>query len=44
MVERRRFGDIIPHLILMIGVAVVAFPVYLCFVGSTLPQSTIASG
>jgi len=44
MVERRRFGDFIPHLILLIGVAVVAFPVYLCFVGSTLPQSTIANG
>ena len=44
MVERRRFGDLIPHLILLAGVAVVAFPVYLCFVGSTLPQDTIANG
>src|SRR6266853_1098364 len=34
MVERRRFGDLIPHLILLVGVAVVAFPVYLCFVGT----------
>src|SRR4051794_5681793 len=44
MVERRRFGDLIPHLILLIGVAVVAFPVYLCFVGSTHEQSVIANG
>ncbi|MFZ1103520.1 MAG: glycerol-3-phosphate transporter, partial [Hyphomicrobiaceae bacterium] len=44
MVERRRFGNVIPHLILLTGVAVVAFPVYLCFVGSTLPQATIANG
>jgi sn-glycerol 3-phosphate transport system permease protein len=44
MVERRRFGDFIPHLILLLGVALVAFPVYLCFVGSTLPQATIANG
>ena len=44
MVERRRFGNLIPHLILLTGVAIVAFPVYLCFVGSTLPQETIANG
>ena len=44
MVERRRFGDFIPHLILLLGVAVVALPVYLCFVGSTLDQATIANG
>jgi sn-glycerol 3-phosphate transport system permease protein len=44
MVERRRFGDLIPHLILLVGVAIVAFPVYLCFVGSTLPQDVIANG
>ena len=44
MVERRRLGDLIPHLILLAGVAVVAFPVYLCFVGSTLPQDVIANG
>jgi len=44
MVERRRFGDLLPHLILLLGVAVVAFPVYLCFVGSTHEQSVIANG
>jgi sn-glycerol 3-phosphate transport system permease protein len=44
MVEQRRFGDLIPHLILLAGVAVLAFPVYVCFVGSTLPQDIIANG
>ena len=44
MVERRRLGDLIPHLILLLGVAIVAFPVYLCFVGSTHEQSVIANG
>ena len=37
MVERRRFGDLIPHLVLWTGIAIVAFPVYLCFVGSLRP-------
>jgi len=44
MVERRRFGDLIPHLILLLGVAIVAFPVYLCFIGSTHEQAVIANG
>jgi len=44
MVERRRFGDLIAHSILLLGVVVVAFPVYLCFVGSTHEQSVIANG
>jgi sn-glycerol 3-phosphate transport system permease protein len=44
MVERRRLGDFIPHAILLIGVAIVAFPVYLCFIGSTHEQSVIANG
>jgi sn-glycerol 3-phosphate transport system permease protein len=44
MVERRRLGNVIPHLILWIGVAVIVFPVYLCFVGSTHEQSVIANG
>jgi sn-glycerol 3-phosphate transport system permease protein len=44
MVERRRFGDLLPHLVLMLGVAILAFPVYLCFVGSTHPQSIISNG
>ncbi|HWB44029.1 MAG TPA: sn-glycerol-3-phosphate ABC transporter permease UgpE [Hyphomicrobiaceae bacterium] len=44
MVERHRFGNLIPHLILWIGIAIVAFPVYLCFIGSTHEQSVIANG
>jgi sn-glycerol 3-phosphate transport system permease protein len=44
MIERQRLGNILPHLVLAIGVAIVAFPVYLCFVGSTHEQSVIANG
>jgi sn-glycerol 3-phosphate transport system permease protein len=44
MVERRRIGNIVPHVILWIGVAIVAFPVYLAFVGSTHERSLIANG
>ena len=44
MVERRRFGDLFAHPILLLGVAIVAFPVYLCFVGSTHEQTVIANG
>jgi sn-glycerol 3-phosphate transport system permease protein len=44
MVERHRFGNLVPHLILWIGIVIVAFPVYLCFIGSTHEQSVIANG
>jgi sn-glycerol 3-phosphate transport system permease protein len=44
MVERRRFGNVIAHLILGLGVLVLAFPVYICFVGSSHEQSVIANG
>ncbi len=44
MVERQRFGGLIAHLILGLGVIVLAFPVYICFVGSTYEQSVIANG
>jgi sn-glycerol 3-phosphate transport system permease protein len=44
MVERRRYGDLFPHLVLGLGVAIVAFPVYLCFIGSTHEQAVIANG
>jgi sn-glycerol 3-phosphate transport system permease protein len=44
MVERRKFGDLVPHLILWIGVLIVAFPVYLAFVASTQDNATIANG
>jgi sn-glycerol 3-phosphate transport system permease protein len=44
MVENRPFGNIIPHLIIWIGIIIVAFPVYLAFVGSTHEASVIANG
>ncbi|HYS50075.1 MAG TPA: sn-glycerol-3-phosphate ABC transporter permease UgpE [Xanthobacteraceae bacterium] len=44
MVERHRFGNILPHLILWVGIAIVAFPVYLAFIGSTHEPTIIANG
>jgi len=44
MVEQRRFGNVLPHLVLWIGIAIVAFPVYLAFVASTHEPSVIANG
>lgn len=44
MVENRPFGNIVPHLILWLGVLIVAFPVYLAFVGSTHEPTIIANG
>ncbi|PZA10666.1 sn-glycerol-3-phosphate ABC transporter permease UgpE [Rhodopseudomonas palustris] len=44
MVEHRKFGNLVPHLILWVGVAIVAFPVYLAFVASTQDNATIANG
>jgi sn-glycerol 3-phosphate transport system permease protein len=44
MVENRKSGDLLPHLVLWIGVIIVAFPVYLAFVASTQDTATIANG
>ena len=44
MVERQRFGNLIPHVVLCIGVLIVAFPVYLAFVATTQDTATIANG
>jgi sn-glycerol 3-phosphate transport system permease protein len=45
MIERDSwFTRLLPHAVLLIGVAIIAFPVYLCFVGSTHPQTLIANG
>jgi sn-glycerol 3-phosphate transport system permease protein len=44
MVERKSIGNAVPHLILWIGIAIVAFPVYLAFIGSTHDAATIANG
>ncbi|TCR68286.1 sn-glycerol-3-phosphate ABC transporter permease UgpE [Bosea sp. BK604] len=44
MVEDRRLGDLIAYIILTIGVAIVAFPVWLTFVASTWDAATIING
>lgn len=44
MVENRRFGNLIPHLVLWAGVGIVAFPVYLALIASTHDAATIANG
>lgn len=44
MVERKSIGNILPHIILWIGIAIVAFPVYLAFVGSTHEPTIISNG
>ena len=42
MIERRPVVDVISHLVLLLGVVVVAFPVYVTFVASTLtPQEVL---
>jgi sn-glycerol 3-phosphate transport system permease protein len=44
MVENRTFGDRLAHIVLCIGVFIVAFPVYLTFVASTWDAATITNG
>jgi sn-glycerol 3-phosphate transport system permease protein len=45
MVERRHwFSDLVPHIILVLGVLLMAFPVWVAFVGSTWDAGTIANG
>jgi sn-glycerol 3-phosphate transport system permease protein len=44
MVERKSIFSFLPHLILLIGIAVVAFPVYVAFVASTWDPATISNG
>jgi sn-glycerol 3-phosphate transport system permease protein len=44
MVEHRPFGTALAHLTLLIGIAILAFPVYLAFVASTWDAATIANG
>jgi sn-glycerol 3-phosphate transport system permease protein len=44
MVEHRPFRNLLAHVVLWIGVFILAFPVYLTFVGSTHPQDLIANG
>ncbi|ADO43739.1 sn-glycerol-3-phosphate ABC transporter permease UgpE [Ketogulonicigenium vulgare] len=44
MVEKRPLLTILSHVVLILGVLAVIFPVYLAFVASTHPQSTFLSG
>lgn len=45
MVERRSLlSRLVPHAVLLVGVAVVAFPVYVALIGSTHESATIANG
>jgi sn-glycerol 3-phosphate transport system permease protein len=44
MVEHRRFGNLLPHLVLLVGVAIVVFPVYLAVIASTHDNTLIANG
>ena len=44
MVETRGWNDWLAHAILIAGVIILAFPVYLCFVGSTHSKEVVSSG
>ena len=44
MVEHRPYRNLLAHLALCLGVLVLAFPVYLTFVGSTHPQDIVSNG
>ena len=43
MVERRPLGTVVTHLILIAGVAIIALPLYVGFVGSTLSFGQVTS-
>jgi len=43
MVERRPLGTVVSHLILIAGVAIIALPLYVAFVGSTLSFDQVTS-
>ena len=42
MIERRPVLDFVAHAVLILGVAIVAFPVYITLVGSTQSAEQIA--
>jgi sn-glycerol 3-phosphate transport system permease protein len=44
MVERRPFLTVLTHAVLIVGVAVVAFPVYMALIASTHPSTAFSSG
>ena len=41
MIERRPLGALLAHFILIVGIVIVAFPIYYTFVASTLPVQEI---
>ena len=43
MVENRPWMDVLAHAILLLGVAVVAFPLYVTFVASTLTYDQVVT-
>jgi len=44
MVEHRRWNDILAYAILIFGVLIVAFPVYIAFIASTHDAATVVNG
>lgn len=44
MIENRRLGNLPAHVVLIVGVVIMAFPVYLAILGSTHTAETIANG
>jgi sn-glycerol 3-phosphate transport system permease protein len=44
MIENRRWGNLPAHLVLILGVIIVAFPVYIAVIASTHSAETIANG
>jgi sn-glycerol 3-phosphate transport system permease protein len=44
MIENRRWGNLPAHLVLIVGVIIVAFPVYIAVIASTHSAETIANG
>ena len=44
MVEHRRWNDIVAYAILIFGVFIVAFPVYIAFIASTHDAATVVNG
>ncbi|MBV9530577.1 MAG: ABC transporter permease subunit, partial [Bradyrhizobium sp.] len=44
MIEHRRFKNLFAHLVLLGGVATVAFPIYLALIASTHDNAVIANG
>ncbi|TNC49181.1 sn-glycerol-3-phosphate ABC transporter permease UgpE [Rubellimicrobium rubrum] len=44
MVEHRPFLNVLTHVVLILGVAVVTFPVYLALIASTHPSTAFSSG